>query len=76
MHANRKVIESLANYLGLPLPDPFSQDWQYEVADPCKVREWLNAYESERLNREELALLMVMILASYNDALSCWLGSC
>jgi hypothetical protein len=61
--------ESLARHLGLPSPDPFSQDWEYEVADSSKVGEWLNAYNSGEFDPCQLTMLMEMILASYEDAM-------
>ncbi len=69
MHATRSAIEGLATYLGLPLPDRYSRDWEYEVADSSKVSEWLNAFGSGRLNAEELSLLLNTIVASHNDAI-------
>ena len=41
MNVTRRTIESLARHLNLPLPGPFSQDWEYEVADPDRVAEFL-----------------------------------
>ena len=70
MHATRSAIEGLAKHLHLPLPDRYSQDWEYEVADSSKVREWLTAYGSGQFKPEELSLLLNMIVASYNDAIS------
>lgn len=66
----RKIAESLARHFGLPLPDPFSQDWEYEVVDTSKVGEWLTAYNSGEFDSGQLTLLMKMILASYDDAMS------
>ena len=69
MHATRGTIEGLAKHLKLPLPDPFSQDWEYEVADPARVTEFLKAYDSGRLKSDEKSVLLNVILASYNDAI-------
>ncbi len=69
MNATRSTIESLAKQLKLPLPDPFSQDWEYEIADPGRVTEFLKAYDSGRLSPDEKSMLLNVILASYNDAI-------
>ena len=69
MNATRGIIEGLARQLNLPLPDRFSQDWEYEVADSTRVAEFLSAYDSGRLNPDEQSVLLNVILASYNDAI-------
>ena len=69
MNATRSTIESLAKQLKLPLPDPFSQDWEYEVADPARITDFLKVYDSGRLNPDEKSMLLNVILASYNDAI-------
>jgi len=69
MHATRSTIEGLAKHLKLPLPDPFSQDWEFEVADPARVTEFFKAYDSGPINLDEKSVLINVILASYNDAI-------
>jgi hypothetical protein len=63
MYPTRGTIETLAKKLRLPLPDQFSQDWEYEVADSTKVSEWLNVYSSSELDVEEKCLLMKLRIA-------------
>ena len=69
VYPTRETIVSLAGRLGLPLPGPFTQDWEYEVADPSKISEWLEVYESGKLNHDERSLLMTLLLTSHNEAL-------
>ena len=70
MNATRGAVENLARHLNLPLPDPFSQDWEYEVANSNRVAEFLKAYGSIYLNSDEQSVLLKIIIASYNDAIS------
>lgn len=74
MNATRSTIESLAKQLKLPLPNPFSQDWEYEVADPARITDFLKVYDSGRLNPDEKSMLLNVILASYNDAIDEGIG--
>jgi hypothetical protein len=69
MNITRRTVENLARYLNLPLPDPFSQDWEYEVADSTKLADFLNVYGSGHLAPDEQSVLFNIILASYNDAI-------
>ena len=68
-HPSRDAVRRLAARLGLPPPDPYSQDWEYEIADETKLVEWLRVYESGQLDALEMALLMKTLIASHNDAL-------
>jgi len=69
MPITREVIEGLINKLGMPPPGPFSQDWEYEIADSEKLGEWLQAYSSVPLTHDERETLMETILDSYEDAM-------
>lgn len=69
INASRRAIEKLARQLELPLPDPFSQDWEYEVADSTKVALFLKYYGSGGLDIDEKRLLMNIIITSYNDSI-------
>ncbi|MGQ7887487.1 hypothetical protein [Paenibacillus violae] len=55
--------------LSLPEPGPFTQDWEYEVADDTRINEFLSFYESSSLNEEEKFALMIIIIGSINDAI-------
>lgn len=68
MYATPEIVKKLANILNLPLPGPFSQDWELEVADSTRVGEFLQAYESDLLNHDDRSVLMHTILESYNTA--------
>ncbi len=70
-HPTKASIQGLAEKLGLPPPDDFSQDWEYEVADACAVADLLDAYQNRAdLSDEERFTLMRTIIESMNDALS------
>ena len=43
------------------------QDWEYEVADPDRVEEFLEAYESGELNDDECFTLMETIIESFEE---------
>jgi hypothetical protein len=64
--STRTAIDSLAQRFGLP-NDPQMQDWQWEVADPARLDEFLTAYETAALPDDERFVLMEMILQSFDD---------
>lgn len=68
-YVTREAIESLVKKLSLPKPGPFTQDWEYEVADDTRINEFLSCYESKILNEEEKFALMIVIIESLNDAI-------
>lgn len=53
----------------LKLPDIESQDWEFEVSNPLRIREFINFYEISNLNIDEKFALMIIILGSINDYL-------
>lgn len=61
--ASRKKLSTL---LSLP-DDPYSQDWDIEVADGDRVDEFLSAYRGEDLDDDDRFLLMAIIVASLNE---------
>ncbi|BFT70082.1 hypothetical protein [Paenibacillus sp. P36] len=68
-YVTREAIESLVKKLSLPKLEPFTQDWEYEVADDTRIDEFLSCYESLTLNEEEKFALMIVIIGSLNDAI-------
>ena len=58
--------KSLAVRLELPL-DPYMQDWEWEVADPSRLDEFLNTYLLEALDDDERFALMEVIIQSIED---------
>jgi hypothetical protein len=70
MNTTRRTVEKLARHLDLPLPDPYSQDWEYEVADSTKVADFLKVYGSGHLAPDEQSVLFNIIIGSYNYAIS------
>ena len=57
---------SLAKRFELPYSD-FMQDWEWEVADPLRIDEFLEAYESDELTEDECFVLMETILQSFEE---------
>jgi hypothetical protein len=53
--------KSLARRFSLP-HEPFSQDWEWEVADPSRFSEFLAAYVSIPLDEDERFSLMEIII--------------
>ena len=43
------------------------QDWEYQVADPTRIDEFLTAYESAGLSDDEKFTLMQTIIEPFND---------
>ena len=66
----RKATEGLNEKLGLLKLDDYSQDWEYEVADSCRVNEFISFYETAVLDQDERFALMSLIISSFDDAIS------
>lgn len=62
----REAIEAVATRFQLPV-DPSMQDWEYQVADPKRLNEFLSAYETGQLSNDEKFVLMQMILESFEE---------
>jgi hypothetical protein len=62
----RKAIDSLAERFNLP-NTPEMQDWEWEVADPKRITEFVAAYESGELDDDEKFTLMETIIQSFAD---------
>lgn len=62
----REAIDKLAHRFNLP-NEPNMQDWEWEVADPQRINEFLAAYISEELTDNEKFTLMEIILQSFED---------
>lgn len=58
--------EALAARLGLSV-DPFSQDWEYEVASVEHLPAWLAVYREAILSDDERFLLMEMLIQCVED---------
>ncbi|MES2058310.1 MAG: hypothetical protein V4564_20405 [Pseudomonadota bacterium] len=65
-HPTRAAIDALA--LRFDLPNHHSmQDWEWEVADPNRLDDFIGAYQSGELNDDELFTLMEMIVQSFDN---------
>jgi hypothetical protein len=65
-YPTRAAIDSLAARFGLP-NDPRMQDWEWEVADPGRIDEFLAAYESGELTDDERFTLMETMVQSFEE---------
>jgi hypothetical protein len=65
-YPTRAGRDGLATRLGLTI-DPFSQDWEWEVADPTHFDEWLAVYRAEPLSDDERFSLMEMLIQCIDD---------
>lgn len=60
------AIRSLAVRFGLP-NSPGMQDWEWEVADPARIDEFLAAYSDGSLSDDERFTLMETVIQSFED---------
>ena len=60
------AIKNLASRFDLPTGDDM-QDWAWEVADPDRIDEFLDAYHNEHLTDDERFTLMETIIQSFAD---------
>ncbi|QDV42049.1 hypothetical protein Enr13x_18920 [Stieleria neptunia] len=49
--------------------DAYMQDWEIELSDGQRLREFVEAYDTLSLNEDERFALMALIVASAHDAL-------
>jgi len=66
-YPTRAAIDSLAKRFDLPNTVNM-QDWEYEVADPNRIDDFINAYISNQLNEDEKFVLMETILQSFEES--------
>jgi hypothetical protein len=60
------AIDSLAKRFGLP-NTPDMQNWEWQVADPSRIDEFMSAYASGGLSEDERFILMEILLQSFAD---------
>ncbi|TWB22596.1 hypothetical protein FBZ89_103219 [Nitrospirillum amazonense] len=65
-HSTRQAIDALAARFDLP-NHPGMQDWEWEVADPSRLDEFIAAYEAGGLSEDERFTLMETIIQSFED---------
>jgi hypothetical protein len=68
-HPTKAGREALAARLGLTI-GPYSQDWEWEVAEPEHFQEWLSVYRNAALTDEERFSLMEMLIQCVDDMAS------
>ncbi len=62
-------ISVIAGATGLPLPDAYSQDWEYEVADSAILERVFDLYKNRQWTDEEKFTLMTLMIGAFDDAL-------
>lgn len=62
------AIERLDSILGFS-SDQYSQDWEIELADGTRLREFVELYHTGHLDNDERFTLMALIVASAHDAI-------
>ena len=66
-HPTRAAIDKLAATFSLP-NTPDMQDWEWEVADPDRVEEFLNEYKNDKNTDDEKFVLLEMLLQSFEES--------
>jgi acyl-CoA thioesterase len=66
-YPTKEAIESLSRRFTLP-NHAYVEDWEYEVADPSRLPEFISAYESGELSEDERFTLMEIVLQAFEDA--------
>lgn len=66
-YPSKETIIRLTKELQLKGADEFTQDWEYEVANAEQLQSYIEYYQKEKLNVNEKATLMRIILEAYND---------
>jgi hypothetical protein len=66
-HPTRAAIDKLAATFSLP-NTPDMQDWEWEVADPDRVEEFLNEYKNGNNTDDEKFVLLEMLVQSFEES--------
>lgn len=61
-----KSILKLASCLNLPYSDSM-QDWEWEVADPIRINEYINLYDQGHMSDDDRFTLMEIIIQAHED---------
>jgi len=64
-----EIVKQLSKELSLPFVGT-EQDWDIEMADPNRVKDFLEFYRQHDLSADEKVAVMALILASYDEFLS------
>lgn len=67
-YPSRRALENLCALL--QLQSAYNSDWEVELADASRLAEFLDAYDHPNLDEDDRFLLMGIIVASLDDALS------
>lgn len=70
MYLTKEAIENLNDKLCLPDLGPFSQDWEYELANSSRILEFITYYEQHDLSKDEKCALMALVISCLDDYLS------
>lgn len=66
-YPSEKARRHLAVIFDLPYTSQM-QDWEVEVSNPDRIREFIKTYEDGGLDENELFVLMNLIIASFDEA--------
>jgi hypothetical protein len=66
---DRTAINQLNSRLNLPATGN-EQDWEIELANPNRLNDFIDFFESKELNNNEKLALMALLLASYEEGIS------
>ena len=63
----KEAVDNLSKQLDLP-NEPNMQDWEWEVADPNKIKLFFNHYFNGNLSEDEKFTLMEVLLQSFEES--------
>ena len=66
-YPSKETITRLTKELQLEVTNNFTQDWECEVANVEQLQSYIEYYQKKKLNVNEKATLMRIILEAYND---------
>lgn len=64
----KEILKHLSQELLLPFTG-IEQDWDIEMADSNRIKDFIKFYEDKELSLDEKVALVALIIASYNDFL-------
>ena len=66
-YPSKETIDRLTKELNLIGANEYTQDWEIEVANADQLQKYIEYYINQKLNLNEKATLMRIILEAYNE---------
>ncbi len=69
-YTRKEAIEFISKHLIIPMPQAYTQDWEWEMADADRLDEFINFYLNNCLEDHVKIILMELIISSFDDKIN------